>query len=166
LTDYGLAPINSDITFAAAATPGVVGISRWLAPELINPVCNGNIRPVMESKAGDVFSFAMLAVEVFTGAPPFEGRRPAKAALDLLGGCRPDMPGNAQAVGLTAEMWKLLGSCWQQDPEERPTMETVVRRWQKFVGNNNDDSLIPECVQVTLVNLTLSWLVLKFLRSA
>ena len=151
MTDYGLAPIHSDPTFTVAATPGAVGTSRWSPPEFINPVIDGGVRPVMESKAGDVFSFAMLAMEVLTGAPPLAGRRPAKAAYDILEGCRPDMPGNAQAIGLTAEMWKLLESCWHQDPEERPTMEVVVRRWRKFVKHDNDDNAVPGYVQILLV---------------
>jgi len=105
----------------------------------------------MESKRGDIFSFAMLAVEVLTGVPPLAGRRPAKAAYDILEGCRPDMPENAQAVGLTVEMWKLLESCWHQDPEERPTMEVVVRRWRKFVERNGGDNVVPGYVQIPLV---------------
>ena len=37
LTEYGLAPINSNPRFAAAADPRAVGASRLLAPEIINP---------------------------------------------------------------------------------------------------------------------------------
>jgi len=64
LTDYGLAPIYSDSRFTAA--PGRVGVSRWLAPEAILGTMRG-----AESKQADVFSFAMLAIEVYTGKVPF-----------------------------------------------------------------------------------------------
>jgi serine/threonine protein kinase len=149
LTEYGLAVINSDPRFAVAAAPGVIGTSRWLAPEIIDPSDNGDGISAMESKPADVFAFAMLAVEVFTGSVPFEGQTSAMAASRVLRGERPEMPGNAQDVGLTGEMWKLLESCWQQDPEKRPTMDEVVRRWQKFVDRN--DNTTTRCVQIPRV---------------
>ena len=92
----------------------------------------------VESKSADVFAFAMLSVEVFTGKKPFDDRKNEAVVVSILRGTRPEMPKDAQAVGLTGEMWNLLESCWQKDPEKRPTMEEVVRRWQEFVGHNND----------------------------
>jgi len=110
--------------------------------------------PVMESKTADVFAFGMLAVEVFTGKLPFGEQRSEAVVLRISQGGRPEMPEAAQAVavGLTGEIWKLLESCWQQNPEERPTMEEIVRRWERFVENSNDDgNSFPECVQISLV---------------
>jgi len=141
LTEYGLAALNSHPSFTVAATPGAVGTSRWLAPEIINGAS------VMESKSADVFSFAMFAVEVFTNEVPFEELKNEVVVPWILEGGRPEMPTNAQGVGLTVEMWKLLESCWQQNPETRPTMEEVVRRWGEFVETNgDDDNIIAKCV--------------------
>ena len=147
LTEYGLAPVNSDPSFTVAATPGAVGTSRWLAPEIINPPRKGNGMPLMESKAADVFAFAMFAVEVFTGKIPFDEQKNEAVVLQISRGGRPVMPANAQTVGLTGEMWKLLESCWQQNPKKRPTMEEVVRRWETFVEHEDDNEIITECVQ-------------------
>jgi len=105
--------------------------------------------PVMESKAADVFAFGMFAVEVFTGKVPFEGQKNEAVVLLISRGSRPEIPGNAQAVGLTGEVWKLLESCWQQTPKKRPAMEEVVRRWQGFV-NNVDSNGVIGYVQITL----------------
>jgi len=113
--------------------------------------------PGMESKPADVFAFGMFAVEVFTGKIPFDEHKNEAVVLRISQGGRPDMPENAQAVGLTGEIWKLLESCWQQNPKKRPTMDEIVRRWEKFVENDNDNvTFFPECVQTTLVILTLS----------
>ena len=113
--------------------------------------------PGMESKPADVFAFGMFAVEVFTGKIPFDEHKNEAVVLRISQGGRPDMPENAQAVGLTGEIWKLLESCWQQNPKKRPTMDEIVRRWEKFVENGNDDvTFFPECVQTTLVIPTLS----------
>jgi len=144
-----LAPINSDPRFAAATTPGTVGTSRWSAPEITNPPNTNNGMPPVESKAADVFAFSMFAIEVFTGKIPFEGKTQIMSALCISRGNRPEKPVNAKAVGLTNEMWILLESCWQQDPEKRPTMEEVARRWQGFIQKN--DNIVTECVQITLV---------------
>ena len=92
--------------------------------------------PVVESKAADVFAFGMLAVEVFTGKIPFENLENEAAALRILKGGRPEMPENAEAIGLTVEIWNLLKSCWHQNPKRRPTIEEVVRRWRKFVEDD------------------------------
>ena len=151
MTEYGLAPINSDPSFTVAATPGSVGSSRWLAPEIITPAQKGGAVPVMESKAADVFAFGMFAVEVFTGKLPFGAQKNEAVVLRISQGGRPEFPANAQAIGLTVEIWNLLQSCWKQDPKKRPTMAEVVRRWQRFVGDDDDLAAFPKCVRATLV---------------
>ena len=104
--------------------------------------------PVMESKPADVFAYAMFAVEVFTGKIPFEEQKNEAVVLRISQGGRPEMPENAQAVGLTDEMWKILDSCWQQTPKKRPTMEEVVRRWEKFVEYDDNGNVVTEYVQI------------------
>lgn len=146
LTEYGLASINSDPRFAAR-------ISRWPAPEIIDFSCDGDGTPVTESKFADVFAFAMFAVEVFTDKAPFDGQPPAKVVLCIQSGERPEMPGDAQGAGLTVKVWRLLESCWQQDPKKRPTMKEVVRRWRRFAEYKNNDDTTTRCVQTTLVIL-------------
>ena len=94
--------------------------------------------PVMESKAADVFAFGMFAVEVFTGKIPFEEQKNEAVVLRISQGGRPEMPGNARDIGLTPEMWNFLESCWRRGPKKRPAMRDVVRRWQKFVGYDDD----------------------------
>lgn len=148
LTEYGLAPINSDPNFTVAATPGAVGTSRWLAPEIIIPVRKGSAMPAVESKPADVFAFGMFAVEVFTNKIPFEQQRNETAVLRISQGGRPEMPTDGQAVGLTTGMWGILQDCWQENPRKRPAMGEVVRRWQRFVGNDDDLNVFPECVQI------------------
>ena len=106
----------------------------------------------MESKPADVFAFGMFAVEVFTGKIPFKEHKNEAVVLRISQGGRPEMPENAQAVGLTNDMWRVLEDCWQQNPKKRPTMEEVAKRWQKFVEyDNNGNNLVTEYVQITLV---------------
>ena len=153
MTEYGLALINSDPSFTVAATPGNVGASRWLAPEIIIPPRKGTSMPVMESKAADVFAFAMFAVEVFTGKIPFGEQKNEAVVVRISQGGRPEMPDDAREVGLTSDMWALLENCWQQNPNRRPSMREVVRRWREFVENGSGGGA-HECVQITLAILT------------
>ena len=144
LTEYGLTPINSDARFTTVASPGYVGNSRWLTPEIINPARKGT---AMESKAADVFAFAMLAVEVFTGEPLFGERKNEAVALRISAEQRPEMPENAQEIGLTAEIWGILKSCWQSSPKKRPMMGDVVRRWGESLFSENIDDSNPQYAQ-------------------
>jgi hypothetical protein len=84
----------------------------------------------------------MLAVEVFAGKVPFEEKRDEAVVLHIVRGGRPEVPQNAQALGLTA----LLESCWQPNPKKRPTMQQVVKKCQRLVGNDDDLVAFPECV--------------------
>jgi hypothetical protein len=122
-----------------------------MAPETLIPARKRSTMPVTETKAADVFAFGMLAVEVFTGKIPFEGQKNETVVLRISQGGRPTIPEDAQAVGLTVEMWNVLESCWRQNPKRRPTMQEVVRKWQKFVGNEHDLKTLHGCVPSTLV---------------
>ena len=136
-------PINSDPMFTVAATPGAVGTSRWLAPEIITPDREGRNMPVMESKPADVFAFGMFAFEVFTGDIPFKEQKNEAVVVQISRGVRPKMPANAQAVGLTTVMWEVLENCWKQKPEERLTIQKVVEHWQRPFDNGGGRSRNP-----------------------
>lgn len=104
LTEYELAPISSDPTFTVLATMGAIGMSRWLAPEIMTPSCKGSATWVTESKAADVYAFVMLAVEVSTGKIPFEEQRDEAVILHVLQSGRPEVPQNTHESDLAPEM--------------------------------------------------------------
>ena len=130
LTDYGFAPINHSINLTAADP--TAGNMVWLAPEIIKPETPGAL---LESKPADVFAFSMLVFEVFTGKLPFEGKGRSRAAHRIVNGDRPKFPQGAEDIGLTTQVWEFLEEGWHMDPEERPTIEEVVRTWGGFLGN-------------------------------
>ena len=134
ICDYGLSPIISNPMFTVAATPGVAGSSRWLAPEIIDPPSKASSKPLTASKSADVFAFAMLAVEVFTGKVPFVDMKNESVVIHIANGKRPAKPQAAGQLGLTAEMWKFIERCWTANPSKRPTIDEVVRTWEGFVN--------------------------------
>ena len=134
--DYGLSPIISSPNFTIAATPGVAGSLRWLAPEIIDPPSEANSKPLMASKPADVFAFAMLAVEVFTGGVPFGNVKNNSVVIQIVNGKRPAKPEAAEQLGLTAEIWKFIEKCWNANPNKRPTIDEVVRTWEGFANGH------------------------------
>ena len=122
-----LALINSSSSLTI--TSPTVGNSRWLAPEISDPQSPGAPGTPVDSMPADVFGFAMVAIEIFTGKVPFAEYSVPGAVRQILEGKRPALPQNAEDVGLTAQRWALLQRCWESDPAARPTMGEVVRMW-------------------------------------
>ena len=120
LTEYGLAPITRNPTLTVSAIPAA--LEGPLAPELIG----ASSTPLVESKPADIFAFSMLALELLTSTPPFNGQPPAMAALLISQGVRPEFPQNAEDLGLTTRMRNFLHRCWDPDPMQRPTIDEVV----------------------------------------
>ena len=136
ISDYGLSIITSNVTFTAATTPNVAGPSRWHAPEAVDAASNSKPKPLTASKPADVFAFAMLAVEIFTGNVPFGDMKNKSAAVHIANGRRPDKPDAADQLGLTTEMWEFIGKCWTPNPKKRPTIDEVVGAWEGFVNGH------------------------------
>jgi serine/threonine protein kinase len=127
LTEYGLYIFQSLPKFATATTPGAAGMSRWLAPEIINPPKHVTGRS--ESQEADVFAFGMVAVEVFTGNEPFGKLRNEAAILCISKGRIPKKPNDPLEAGFTDGQWSLIQECWKKNPLKRPTMDEVVSKW-------------------------------------
>ena len=130
--DYGLTPITSNPTFTIAATPGTAGSPRWLAPEILEPPKKATSKQTTASKSGDVFAFAMLTVEVFTGKVPFANMTNGSVIIQMANGRRPAKPQAAEQ--LTSEMWRFTEKCWSANPSRRPTFDEVVKTWEGFVN--------------------------------
>ena len=43
-----------------------------------------------------------------------------------MNGERPTRPAVATKLGLTDDLWHLIRSSWAQDPQRRPTVDTIV----------------------------------------
>ena len=131
LTDFGLAAVTPDLGSAGSIKDGHA--VRWAAPEILE-----REQPV--SKESDIYSFAMVVVEVwvrnlvrincvtprykaFTGKPPFYGIPPTPVAVGILLGNRPARPTHPC---LANDLWEMTERCWNQDPQHRPEISEVV----------------------------------------
>ncbi|KAJ7656681.1 kinase-like domain-containing protein [Mycena rosella] len=120
LADFGLTSF-SDAT--ATHTSTRAGSLRWMAPELIHPGHFGK-RFVRRTPATDVYAFACVCLELYTGRPPFADFSETVTLLTVINGDRPDRPSGEPAM--SEALWQHVNECWAQDSALRPATDSVV----------------------------------------
>ncbi|KAH8091675.1 kinase-like domain-containing protein [Cristinia sonorae] len=119
LTDFGMALISEGTGYNYGSIHGG-GATRWTAPELIDPEAFG-----LESTT-DVYSFAMTAIELYTGQPPFPEFNDRQVSRKVVAGLRPSRPTLLDGISISDNIWTLLQSCWSEKINTRPTSHVVV----------------------------------------
>ncbi|KAK1235497.1 hypothetical protein PQX77_001280 [Marasmius sp. AFHP31] len=132
LADFGLA-VFSDATVGTNSSHNA-GSVRWMAPELHHPQSFG-LKYFRRTFASDVYSFACVCVELYSGKPPFaEIPHDPAALLQVMAGKRPRKPTCPATLSAGSEtgpimpeyLWELVQMCWSQDRAERPCMTKVI----------------------------------------
>ena len=123
VADFGLLTIISDPTsglFSNVSTQGG-GTARWMSPELINPQRFGleNGRP---TKPSDCYALGMVIYETISGHVPFHKDSNLSVLAKVLEGGRPP-----REPYFADSLWKMLEACWEPQPGDRPSIETVLR---------------------------------------
>jgi len=123
-------PVVADFGSAQTLHPMASGIKppssllfcvRWTSPEgLQASQCE------ITEKA-DVYSFACLSIEVFTGKIPFEHliKDGAVVIEVLVKNGRPPRPCGPAAHQLSDSIWSMMMKCWALDPSDRPPMADI-----------------------------------------
>lgn len=153
ITDFGLATIPQN---PASKRPFLDDqTARWTAPEILYD--SGT-----HSKKGDVFSFAMVMIEVrhvwalmrvalvhhspsltqvFTGMVPFGTCQPSMAAIAIMRGDRPPRPAH---TACSNKLWELIQRCWDGMPHLRPDISEVLRVFPSYILNEIRSLYEPE----------------------
>ena len=92
-----------------------------MSPELIDPQRFGfkNSRP---TKPSDCYALGMVIYETVSGHLPFHEDKDLTVFVKVLNGERPP-----REVLFTDSLWKMLGRCWEPQPDARPSIEGVLR---------------------------------------
>jgi len=129
LSDFGLAAVTHDARTASMITTSTTmhGSIRWMAPELLHPTQTGREHGRATAET-DVYAFAMLMLETFTGNMPFEHQhRDATVVIDVTLGIRPPRPGvEATSRGLSDAVWSLVEESWLADWRKRPRVPAIL----------------------------------------
>jgi serine/threonine protein kinase len=103
---------------------------RWMAME--------SILGSSYSSASDVWSFGIVLWELITlGDFPYEHVMNEDLLSFLMSGKRLDIP-----VGCSNEFFSILQSCWQNDPNRRPTFSHLHKTFLDYFTKKNFDHLI------------------------
>ncbi|KAF9644879.1 kinase-like protein [Thelephora ganbajun] len=115
ITDFGLAMVTQNLDSVLSTSSRHGNTPRWSAPEVL--------REGKFSKEADIFSFAMVMIEAFTGAIPFSEKQSGAAMFEIMVGLRPQRPTHPT---FTDKLWILMQNCWNQDPRLRPAVSEVL----------------------------------------
>ncbi|KAJ6610861.1 kinase-like domain-containing protein [Mycena sp. CBHHK59/15] len=122
LADFGLA-IVTDATLGTTSTARH-GSSRWMAPELHDDL------EFKRTKASDVYAFACLCIEIYTGEQPFWNiKTDIAVVIQVLQQKRPPRPSSLGppdgARAMSDGLWAIVEACWAHKPSDRPDMDKV-----------------------------------------
>jgi WD40 repeat protein/TPR repeat protein len=118
ISDFGMSKVKSSSSAATLMGAASGGSTRWMAPELFND----EDEAAKSTKASDVYSYGIVLWELGARKIPFEKKRNEAVSHLVVTGKReavtPDTP---------PSMAKLIGRCWEQRAEQRPTMDEAVK---------------------------------------
>lgn len=78
--------------------------------------------------ASDVFSFAILLLEMMIETDPYQGMTDTAITMAVLHGMRPAIPSVCPA-----NLAALIKDCWHQDLHRRPTFDSIVFRLIRMI---------------------------------
>ncbi|XP_029046222.2 proto-oncogene tyrosine-protein kinase receptor Ret [Osmia bicornis bicornis] len=97
---------------------------KWMAPE--------SLADHVYTSKSDVWSFGVLLWELVTlGASPYPGVDVHNLYNLLKAGYRMERPANC-----SQQLYKLMVSCWHQEPGMRPSFKELTSQWEKMLEDS------------------------------
>jgi serine/threonine protein kinase len=99
--------------------------NRYMSPEIL--------RHSPYSVSADVYSFGVCLWQMITKEVPFAGMTPIQAAFQVANGARPPL-----TELIPRPMQKIISSCWQQDPQKRPSFTLLTAELCSLVDTRHE----------------------------
>jgi serine/threonine protein kinase len=137
LADFGISRVVSStvVMVRGFEKANIDGVSvAYAAPEILRRIAGASTpvddNAVDELKAGDVYSFAMVAFECITGLFPWPNKNVKDVIGCVLRGDRPQVPPHIspriEADSKLSGLYDLVTQCWSDDPTSRLQTRWVV----------------------------------------
>ncbi|KAJ8077750.1 hypothetical protein PM082_002183 [Marasmius tenuissimus] len=122
--DFGLSRVVETYTPGLfTSTTDTKGTTRWLSPELLN----ANL-PCPTTESSDIYAYACVCYEIFTGKQPFYKLQHDGAVINAILYDKKHPERLEEAKELCDPMWEIMVSCWQHDQNLRPSAADVLAR--------------------------------------
>ncbi|KAF7378266.1 Kinase-like protein [Mycena sanguinolenta] len=117
LTDFGLTVL---VDASTSPSRNDAGCARWMAPETLenNP----------RTPASDIYAFACVCLELYTGHPPFYGEFPLTPAVTYHVVAKRKRPNRPSGHVIPDLVWDLMEKCWAHDVADRPSILGILLR--------------------------------------
>ena len=128
VADFGISTVRPTITREMT----VIGTPVYMAPEVL--------RKNKYSEKADVYSFAIVLMEIFTGNlpyshAPFDKMNQAQLMFQIVENhVRPIIEGVHPAIH------HLIEECWNRDPRLRPSFSEIVQRLDRLDAEMSSDT--------------------------
>ncbi|XP_022111421.1 tyrosine-protein kinase receptor Tie-1-like [Acanthaster planci] len=141
VSDFGLARDVLNIRVYERGSEGALPM-RWMALE--------SLLDDVYTTESDVWSFGVLLWEIVTlGARPYPAMTAKMMVGELQSGYRMPKPHHCQD-----ELYEMMLSCWDEDPENRPTFEVIsqeleglIKKGKEYISVKSFSETIYEAVQ-------------------
>jgi serine/threonine protein kinase len=110
MIDFGVSRVVSSVVMTCVGTP------TFMAPEVLS---GDNY-----AASADVYSFAMVMYEIYTGKEPFADVQSLQLAGKVIGGLRPDVPSSTHPHN--SGFLQIMQQGWLAAPDKRPNFKQIV----------------------------------------
>ena len=125
--DFGFCKPADEIS-----SKNIYGVMPYMAPEIL--------RRKGYTQKSDVYSLGVIINEVISIIPPFNKEpHDYHLALDICRGKRPEIREESPKY-----LKELIQKCWDENPENRPTSEEVMKKLEDYVYIKDNDGYLTE----------------------